>query len=719
MPTLPDRAARFLRTFGPALAIVVAQQLLFPSKSLDDGSYAWGLVLQGVTVGMLGALVALGMALVYRANRILNFAQGDLGLVPVALAVDLILFAGLNYFLAFTIGLAGAVVVGAVVELALIRRFFRAPRLILTVATIGIGQLLAFAAAFIPEIWNEGPLTSFIDIPVTWRLEVEPLIFNANYAVAWIVAPIAMLGIALFLRFTDVGVATRAAADRADRAALLGIPVGRLHTVVWVLATVLSFIALFLRAGISGLPLGSPFGMTVLLSALAALMLGRLTNLPAVAASAIALGLLEVNVGWNDELAIGPFHLDLGSDVVMAPVLAVVIIVSLLVMRPGATRAERDDTSSWRISDEIRPIPRELRRLTEIRAGRAIAGALIAAFLLALPYLPWLGRPGNTLKAAAVLLFAIVSLSIMILTGWAGQVSLGQMGFVAIGGALGAKATTDWGLDLALVIPLMGLAGALVAVVVGLPALRLRGLYLAVTTLAFALATVNYVLNPQFFGWIPTQPFDPKPLLGVWDYGDTTEGMYQLCLLVFALCAAAIVGIRRSRTGRILVALRENERGARAYGVSAVGAKLTAFAISGFFASIAGVVLVQINGQFTLGLFPPEENLITFTAAVVGGLGSVLGAVLGAIFLKGGQWFLSDEWRLFASAIGVLGVLLLLPGGLSGGLYRVRDLGLRALARRKSIVVPSLLADVATPEDAHMPDMAAPAPTSEREPTPA
>jgi branched-chain amino acid transport system permease protein len=210
-------------------------------------------------------------------------------------------------------------------------------------------------------------------------------------------------------------------------------------------------------------------------------------------------------------------------------------------------------------------------------------------------------------------------------------------------------------------------------------------------------------------------------VLGIWDYGATTEGMYQLCLIVFVLCAVAIIGIRKSRTGRVLVALRENERGARAYGVSAVGAKLTAFAISGFFASIAGVVLVQVNGQFTLGLFPPEENLITFTAAVVGGLGSVLGAVLGAIFLKGGQWFLNADWRLLASGIGVLLVLLLLPGGLSGAFYRVRDLGLRSLARRRGIVVPSLLADIATDPtvDAPVPDMTEPAPASQEEvPTP-
>lgn len=709
-----DRMRWFLATFGPALTIVAVQQLFFPSKpnpTLADpeygkylwssGDYLWGLVIQGATFGMLTALVALGMALIYRANRILNFAQGDLGLVPVSFAVSLITFSGLNYWLGFGLGLAASVIVGAVVELAVIRRFFRAPRLILTVATIGLAQLLAFASIALPLLWGEEPLlNSTVDVPFEWRREIAPLIFNADYVVAWILAPIAMVAVALVLRYTNVGIAMRAAAERADRASLLGIPVGRLHTYVWTIACVLSFLALFLKAGVASLPLavgdgsGTSLGLTVLLSALAALMLGRLTNLPAIVSSAIALGMLEAHVSWRDELVLGPISLDLGSDFVIAPVLAVVILVTLLVQRRGVTRAETDSTSSWQVAEEVRPIPRELRRVTEVRVVKAVGLAAALAFLVALPYLPWIGRPGNTLKAGAVLIFAIVILSISILTGWAGQVSLGQMGFVAIGAALGAKAATTWGLDLAVAVPLIGAIGAGVAVLVGLPALRLRGLYLAVTTLAFALATTRYLLNPQFFHWVPTESFEPEPLLGTWDYSATTEGMYQLCLGAFLLVAGAVLGIRRSRTGRVLVALRENERGVQAYGVSAVGAKLTAFAISGFFAAVAGVLLVNHNGQFTLGLFPESENLVVFTAAVVGGLGSILGAIFGAVFLKGGQWFLQDEWRLFASAIGVLIVLLLLPGGLGGAFFRLRDLWLRWVARRREIVVPSLLADV-------------------------
>ena len=126
---------RFVAPLSPAVALVAVQLVFF---GVPAG--AW---IRGVVIGLLTALLAMGMALVYRANRVLNFAQADLGYVPAALSVGLILFAGLPYLLGLLIGAVSSVVLGMLVELAIIRRFSRSPRLVLTVATIGVTQLLA------------------------------------------------------------------------------------------------------------------------------------------------------------------------------------------------------------------------------------------------------------------------------------------------------------------------------------------------------------------------------------------------------------------------------------------------------------------------------------------------------------------------------------------------------------------------------------------------
>ena len=299
----------------------------------------------------------------------------------------------------------------------------------------------------------------------------------------------------LLLRFTNLGIAIRASAERADRASLLGVPVKRLQTVVWALAALLSFIGVFLQAGILGLPVIQTLNLTVLLTSLAALDARQPDRPPghrrrrrwrSACSSTASPGSTRETPRWSTSI------------------LAAVIVVCLLVRKLGTTRADQDDVSSWQAADEVRPVPHELRHLPEVRVARWGGGLVVAAGLLALPYL--LG-PGDKEKATALVVFGIITISIVVLTGWAGQVSLGQMSFVAFGAATGAYATQHWHLDLSLALLIAGLVGAVVALVVGLPALRLRGLFLAVTTLAFAMATYAYFLNVEHFSWIPQTPY--------------------------------------------------------------------------------------------------------------------------------------------------------------------------------------------------------------------
>ena len=663
----------------PAAAILAVQLLIFPVPA--------GVALQGLVLGFLGALVAVGMALIYRANRILNFAQSDLGAVPTVLAVSLVAFAGLNYFLAVAVGLLAAVVLGCLVELAIIRRFFAAPRLILTVATIGLAQLLSVGSLFIPAIWGKTPTTTQIRAPLSFRFVIDPIVFSADHLIALVIAPLALIAVALILRFTSIGIAIRASAERADRASLLGVPVKRLQTVVWAMATLLSFIAVFMRASILGLPAGGGLSLTLLLSSLAALMLGKLTDLPTIAASAVVLGLLEQGVVWNHPR--NPELID--------PVLALVIVGCLLVRKMGSTRAEQDGASSWQAAAEVRPVPRELRGLPEVRAVRWGGGLAVAALLVGLPLI--LQQSGDRQKAAAVVIFAMIALSIVVLTGWAGQVSLGQMSLVAFGAAVGAYATQTWHLDLSLALVLAAVVGSVVAILVGLPALRLRGLFLAVTTLAFAMATTSYLLSEKHFAWIPTERVTRPKLFGAFDLSSQVA-YYELTLACLVLVVLAVRGIRHSRTGRVLLALRENEKAAQSFGVNVTRAKLTAFALSGAIAAFAGCLLVHLLQAFSISVYGPGASFIVFTSAVVGGLGSLLGAALGALYLQGGYWFLpGPRWQLLSTSVGVLLVLMILPGGLADIVYRTRDAALRWVATRRGIIVPSLLADIAPPGD--------------------
>ncbi len=660
---------RLIAPLTPALALV-AVQLVFFGVPLG----AW---LRGVVIGLLTALLAMGMALVYRANRVLNFAQADLGFVPATLAVGLIVFSGLPYLFGLGVGLVAAVVLGAIVELAIVRRFARSPRLVLTVATIGITQLLAVFAIRLPRLWGENAASQRIAPPLDWKLTVGSFILNANDFIAVIVAPCAMVAVGLFLSRTRLGTAVRAAAERGERASLLGIPVGGLSTVVWTIAAALSFLALFLRAGILGIPLGSALAIGTLVQALAALVIGRLRNLVTITVAAVALGVLEYGVSWNAD-----------SPLLVAPFIGAAVMAALLLQRRSSSRLDQDTTASWRLADEVRELEPHLKKHDLVFLMRSTTFVLVVAGLVIAPMVL---RSDQVVKITAIAIYAIIGLSLVVLTGWAGQISLGQFGFVAIGAAVSAKFTSAWNVDLSLALLVGAFAGAVAAFVVGLPALRLRGLYLAVTTLVFALSVTSWLLNDRFFSWVPgRRRFGRPPLFGRLDI-DTPTRFYVYTLVVLALTMLAVRGIRRTRTGRAIVALRDNERAAQSYGLSATWLKLTAFTISGAVAGVAGGLFSHLNYSFDLSSYGVNKSLEVFTASVVGGLGSMFGAILGAAYLRGTEWFVTaEEWRFVSSAAGVLIVLLVVPGGLGALVIRVRDqlaFLIDRRARRRSVEV--------------------------------
>ncbi len=309
--------------YAPAVGIVVLQLVLYPVPA-----GVWSL---GVVLGLLGSLVALGLALIQRANRILNFAQADLGTVPTAFAYGCITSSwALPYLLSFAIGLVGAAIIGALVEFLLIRRFFKSSRLVLTVATIGISQLFLVISLLIPRIWGGSVLESKpISFPFHTSFSIGTQLFSTDDLVALAISIASLVALALFLGRSDIGVAVRASAERADRAASLGIPVKRINTLVWSIAATLSYLGVFLRASILGLPLGVGLSLTSLIVALSAVILAGAECLPAVALTAVALGVLEQGVTWHSG----------DHPTLVYVVYAVVVFVALALRRSGGTRA--------------------------------------------------------------------------------------------------------------------------------------------------------------------------------------------------------------------------------------------------------------------------------------------------------------------------------------------------------------------------------------------
>ena len=643
-----------------------------------------GVLVQGLVIGGLTALIAFGIALTYRANRIVNFAGGDLGSFPATLTVLLIVGPGLPYFLALPVGLATAIVLGALIDFLLIRRFFKAPRLILTVVTIGLSQLLAGLSFILPAAFDITTPPQSFGSPFDFTFRIGRTVFSGNDVIAMVAVVLLVIGLGAFFRYTNVGIAIRASAEGAERASLLGVPVKRIETVVWVVAAVLSFTGVFLRAGVVGLPFGQLVGPALLVRALAAAVIGKMERFSVILIASLGLGVVESAIVFSTGRA---------SNV--DPILFVVIVTAMVIRKAGAP-SRTDEQSSWQSAKDPRPIPQMMRRLPEIRWGASgVRAAVLAVVLL----LPLIFSESQINLATVIALYSIVGLSLVVLTGWGGQISLGQVAFFGIGAAIGLHVTTALHWDLSVAIVIAGFAGALAAMIIGIPALRIRGLYLAVITLAFALATSAYFLNTEKMHWLPQGRY-ARPMLFGRIALDTETRYYYFAIAAVLLTLAVLRGLRNSRSGRVLIGIRENERAAQAFGVNAITAKLTAFALSGFLAAAAGAIFVHHQQALTFQSYGVARSFQVFIEVVLGGLGSPLGAILGVTLIEGITYFKNsfpETIRLFLTfftgPIGLMFVLLVLPGGLAEAVYIVRDRLLRLSADRRGLSVPSLNAD--------------------------
>jgi branched-chain amino acid transport system permease protein len=703
-----ERLGERLRRDRPTqitVGAVVAYSVLYwvPGCPLPDWM-PWGVVAQGVIFGTSYALLAMGLILIYRTTRIVNFAYGAMGAMPGALTVGLFVGKGWNYWIAIALGVVVGMVSGALIDVLVIRRFARSSRLVLTVATIGLSQILGAIGLIIGLALGTDAFIGNIETPLSSSFTIRPYQIRGDHLLMIGVAPVLLGGLAWFLLRTNAGRAVRAAAENQDRALLLGVPVRRLQTLVWGIAGGLSTITFVTKVPFGGYVPAALVGATAILPGLAVAVIARFQSLPVALFGGIGLGIAEWTIRWN-----------VSAESVFDVTFLVVILVVLLLRRGTSSRAETGE-SSWDVAGVLKPVPQALRSLPSVQWPRRTIAVVVLAGLILLPLTM---APSTVTTLSFALVWGLVAMSLVVLTGWGGNISLGQFGIVGIGAMAAGNLLHEWNVDLLLSLVVSMVVGAVIAVAIGLPALRIRGLYLAVTTLAFAVALDSYFLNPaNFSDFVPDSTIAPV-LFKRFDM-ESQWVRYYFCLAVVGLAAIVVRALRRSRAGRVMIATRDNERAAGSLAVPTTWVKLQTFVFAGMLAGLAGalyvVVLMPVGaGQ---GTFPASSSIEVFSYAVIGGLTSIAGAISGVFFFRILDFVLAKQFsgqvvsiiRYTLSGAGLLWILYFLPGGLWQFVQQRRDAILRRIAERRGIEVPSLVADRRTddeppdPEEDHSED---------------
>lgn len=630
------------------------------------------IVFNGLVRGMVYGLVAIGLVLVFRASGIVNFAQGQFGAFGASLMSVLFVNEGLGFWITFPLAILCGAVLGGLTELLVVRRLFQQPRLLLFVATIGVSQVILFAQLQLPTIEQNLPFPTPIDDIWTFG----DLTVRGEQVVVLVAIPIIVGVLAYLLQRTRFGLAVRSAADNPSGASLSGIRIKAVSTQVWVLAGTLAGVSALIAAPILNQrtsDISAALGPDLLLRGLTAALVGGMASFSLALLGGIVIGVVEVVVLTNATGSPG------ADTLVMFALLVVLVLLR--------ARAQAAEEASWMLTPRSRAARLELLAHPLARGVRIGAAVLLLGAAVLLPQLMDTATELN--DAAEILVFLMVAVSATVLTGWAGQLSLGQYAFVAIGAYLSAYYGQSLGFFPS--VALGTLWGIGVALVIGIPALRVRGLYLAIITLGFALAVSNFVilqdrLNTSFtgFGSRLDPPVIEIPGIGTYDLAVDKQAYYYLCLIALLVVIAIVAHLRRTGIGRSLIAVRDNDDTAAAYTVSPTRAKLIAFALSGGVAALAGGLFAARNATMIPDYFTPSQSIRVLAVSVVGGLTSVTGAILGTLVIVAIPKIFSDtpQLQLFASGVGMLILLLYVPGGLISVVEGARDQILAFIARR-------------------------------------
>ena len=633
----------------------------------------------GLTAGSIYAALAMGLVTTYRGTGVINFAQAAIAAWGAYVYAEL---SSAGTFVlpighiqlggpwsagpAFIVGVASAAVLGLVLHVIVFRPLHAAPPLAKVVATVG---LLLALEALITLRFGTDPIA------------VAPLLPSANVSVAglsfsesvlWLagLSLLVMAGLWSWGRYSRTGIATRAAMENERAASLTGYSPDRLAAVTWVLASAVAAAVVILATPSTGLTADEIVLFVV--PAVACALVGRLTSVPLACAAGLGLGVIESELTLLSAKSWWPHWATVG---VTDSVPFLIVIVALFVLGP------RIPTRGGLDVQLLPPVARP-----NVRPGRV--AILVGCGALSLLLTTGAYRFG----VITSMIVAIIALSLVVLTGLVGQISLAQ---AAVAGTAGfALSKIGTGLPFPISTLAASLLAALLGVSIGIPALRIRGAQLAAVTLAAAVAIEQFVFNNPSFSPINGNSIPDPHIFGLdlavrrgTDLARLPFGL--MILFVLVLATLAVANLMRSASGRAMLAVRSNERAAAAVGIDVAATKLLAFGLSAFLAGLAGTLIGYSRGQLSGESFTVFVGLAFLAFAYLGGITSIDGALiagtlapLGIGYVVLNQVVSLGQYYTLVAGLALVLVAMLNPGGIAAQ-TRTNAKAVRALLARR------------------------------------
>ena len=650
-----------------------------------------GTLILGIVTGLTLGLLSMGLVFVYKAARFVNLAHAQLGVLGAVLLAKLVVDHGWPYWAGFVVAIVTGIGIGVLAERLVIRKLRSRSPLSLLLATLGLAQVL-LAVTYIKQIAPDQLKLQQVGYPIPFQgvhFTVGGFVVRGQHILILVLAPVLSAGLAYFLRRTTLGTSIRAVASNRDAAQLAGISVARVNAVTWGVAGGLSAMTAVLLAPSASNFNGFALGPGLLLRALGGAAVGGFVSLPLAMAGGVGLGLIEHLAlhRWKD------------SGVANLVILGVIVVVLLVRGRAIADSARHEHRGGDETSRAA--LPERLARRSIVRFERLWLAIFAAGVAVVIPLLPIFRGDARRFQLTLIVVFAIVGVALTVLLGWAGMLSLGHYALLGIGAYMTYRLEPH-GWSLPVIAFVAGIIGAVAMAIVTLPALRATSaMVVAVTTLGFAVVAPPWLFQQPWFGFTGNAPVRPPTIIaGGGTVGSQLTG-YYLAVLALAVVLLAMSRLRRSVPGRLVLAVRDNETATTTLGFSPATTRLAIAALSGFVAAAAGVLWVSAWHNVSPDLFPPDASIAIVAVPVIGGLGSLPGAVLGSIAVYAPSLMASGFFRdlfgsdvgttLLLSGVGLLATQLSYPLGMAAAIRS----GWEALLRR---------IDRALPEDAQPAD---------------